>query len=85
MKRTEIKKTSDVLFAESCCFHNGSRAVNFYYKLIALINTGKKIEPQEYEEIKNIIRLEIQLEKQGIYNMKLPTKRSLEPFLDNDF
>lgn len=85
MKRTEIKKTSDVLFAESCCFHNGSRAVNFYYKLIALINTGKKIEPQEYEEIKNIIRLEIQLEKQGIYNMKLPTKRSLEPFLNNDF
>lgn len=85
MERTRIDKPINELFIESCCFHNGSRAVNFYYKWIALINTKKEIPTEEHEQIQHTVRLEIQLEKQGISNMKLPTKRSLEPFLNHDF
>lgn len=85
MKRKVIHKETDQLYIESCCFYNGSRAINIYYKLIALVNTGKVIPTEEQEQIQNTVRLETQLEKQGIYNMKLPTKRSIQPFLEKDF
>lgn len=85
MKRKVINKETDQLYIESCCFYNGSRAMNFYYKWIALINTGKEIPSNEQEKIQRTVRFEAQIEKQGIYNMKLPTKRSVEPFLEKDF
>ena len=85
MKRKVIHKDTDQLYIESCCFYNGSRAINIYYKLIALVNTGKVIPTEEQEQIQHTVRFEAQLEKQGIYNMKLPTKRSIEPFLEKDF
>lgn len=85
MKRTGIAKDIDSLYIESCCFSNGSRAFNIYHKWIALINTGKEIPTEEQEQIQRTVRLEAQIKKQGIYNMKLPTKRSIEPFLEKDF
>ena len=85
MKRTGIDKDIDSLYIESCCFSNGSRAFNIYHKWIALINTGKEIPTEEQEQIQRTVRLEAQIKKQGIYNMKLPTKRSVEPFLEKDF
>ena len=85
MKRAKINKPEEVLFIESCCFGNKSRRVNIYHKMIAMLNTGKEIEPEEFDTISRITRLEIQLEKSGICNMKLTTGRSLEPFLDKDF
>ena len=50
-----------------------------------MINTGKEIPTEEQEQIQRTVRLEAQIKKQGIYNMKLPTKRSIEPFLEKDF
>ena len=85
MERTKINKPAEVLYIESCCFGNRSRKVNIYSKLAAMVNTGRKIEPEEFETVNRIVRLEIQLEKSGICNMKLSSKRSLEPFLDKDF
>lgn len=85
MERTKINKPAEVLYIESCCFGNRSRKVNIYHKIIAMVNTGKEIEPEEFETVNRIVRLEIQLEKSGICNMKLSSKRSLEPFLDKDF
>lgn len=85
MKRKEIDKPKDQLYIESCCFYNGSRAINIYHKWIALINTGKEVSIEEQERIQHTVRAEIQLEKRGIYNMKLPTKRSIKPFLEKDF
>lgn len=85
MERTKINKPAEVLYIESCCFGNRSRKVNIYHKMIAMVNTGRKIETEEFETVNRIVRLEIQLEKSGICNMKLSSKRSLEPFLDRDF
>lgn len=85
MKRKPIHKEIDQLYVESCCFYNKSRAINIYYKWIALVNTGKTAPQEEQERIKRTVRAEIQLQKNGIYNMKLPTKRSIEPFLEKAF
>lgn len=85
MERIKINKPAEILYTESCCFGNKSRRVNIYNKLIAMLNTGREIGTVEFETVSHIVRLEIQLEKSGICNMKLPTQRSLEPFLDKDF
>lgn len=85
MERTKINKPAETLYIESCCFQNKSRRVNVYYKLIAVVNTGREIDADEFEIVSRTVRLEIQLEKSGICNMKLSSKRSLEPFLDKDF
>jgi len=85
MKRKVIHKETDILYIESCCFYNGSRAISIYYKWIALINAGKEIPTEEQEQIQKTVRLEVQINKNGINNMKLETKRSIEPFLENDF
>ena len=85
MKRKAIKKPTEQLYIESCCFSNKSRAINIYHKLIALINTGKEIPAEEMERISATVRTEAQLEKRGIYNLKLPTKRAVEPFLEKEF
>lgn len=85
MERTKINKPEETLYIESCCFGNKSRKVNVYHKMIALANMGRKIETEEFETVNRIVRLEIQLEKSGICNLKLSSKRSLEPFLDKDF
>ncbi len=85
MHRTKINKPAKELYSESCCFQNKSRRINIYSKIVAMLNTGKEIGTGEFEIVSRIVRLEIQLEKQGIYNMKLDTGRSLQPFLDKDF
>lgn len=85
MKRTVIHKSTDELFIESCCFHNGSRKINIYHKWIAMMNTGKAIDPEEEERTQRTVRFEVQVGKRGIYSMKLPTKRSIEPFMAKDF
>lgn len=85
MKRKVIRKETDSLYIESCCFYNHSRAFNIYHKWIALVNIGKEIPTEEQEQIQHTVRMETQLEKQGVYNMKLPTKRSIQPFLEKDF
>lgn len=85
MERTKINKPAKQQYTESCCFQNKSRRVNIYHKWIAAENTGRKIDVDEYETVMRTVRLEIQIEKSGISNMKLPTKRSLEPFLDRNF
>lgn len=85
MKRKIINKKTEQLYIESCCFSNGSRAINIYHKWIALVNLGKEMPIEEQERIQHTVRLEVQLEKRGIYNMKLPTKRSIQPFLEKDF
>lgn len=85
MKRKPIRKNIDTLYIESCCFSNDSREINIYHKFIELINNNKAIPPSEEERILYIVRFEMQIGKRGIYNMKLPTKRSIEPFLEKDF
>jgi hypothetical protein len=85
MERKPIRKDRDMLYIESCCFSNGSREINIYHKFIELINNHKMIPSPEEERIQRTVRLEIQIRKRGIYNMKLPTKRSIKPFLEKDF
>lgn len=85
MERAKINKPVETLYMESCYFGNKSRQVNIYHKMIAMVNTSRKIDTDEFESISRTVRLEIQLEKSGICNMKLSSKRSLEPFLDKDF
>lgn len=85
MERTKINKPAERLYLESCCFGNKSRRVNVYHKMIAVVNTGREIDTDEFDTVSRTVRLEIQLEKSGICNMKLPSKRSLEPFLDKGF
>lgn len=87
MKRKPIKKNTDTLYFESCCFCSGSREFNIYSKWSAMKNTEKYIGPEEEERIMNTVRMEIQIKKKGISYMatKLPTKRELETFLQKDF
>lgn len=85
MKRKVIQKETGRVYIESCCFYNGSRTINIYHKWIALINTGKPIPTEEQKRVQHTVRLETQVKKRGIYNMKLPTKRSIKPFLEQDF
>ena len=87
MKRKTIQKDIDVLYFESCCFCSSSREINFYYKWIAMINTGREMVAEEEERIKHTVRFEIQIKKKGIEYLatKLPTKKSMQKFLENDF
>lgn len=87
MERKPIKKDPNTLYFESCCFASKSREFNFYSKHKAMLNTGKKINPLEEERIKHTFRCEIQIKKRGIIYLakKLPTKKSIHPFLDNNF
>lgn len=63
MKRIKINKPVNTVYTESCYFRNKSRRVNIYYKLAAMLNTDREIDAKEFEEVKHIVRLEIQLEK----------------------
>lgn len=85
MERKPIRKDRDLLYIESCCFFNGSREINIYHKFIELVNNHKVIPSPEEERIQHTVRLEMQIRKRGIYNMKLATKRSIQPFLEKDF
>ena len=85
MKRKAIHKKIDDLYIESCCFYNGSRSIIVYHKWVELINNHKRIMPEEEECLQHTVRVEVQFEKKGIYNMKLPTKRSIRPFLEQSF
>lgn len=85
MKRKAIHKKIDDLYIESCCFYNSSRRINVYHKWIEIINNHKSIVPEEEECLQHTVRVEVQIEKKGIYNMKLPTKRSIRPFLEQSF
>lgn len=85
MKRKMIHKKIDELYIESCTFYNHSRSINIYHKWIEMINNHKTILPEEEQRIQSTVRFEIQIEKKGIYNLKLPTKRSIAAFLEQDF
>lgn len=87
MKRKRINKPKEILFFESCCFGSASRAFNLYYKWAAITNNEVVVSIEDEERARNILRLEIQIKKNGIYNLarKLPTKRAITPFLDKDF
>ena len=85
MKRKVIHKRPEQLYHESCCFCNRSRGINLYYKKSAIMNLGQEIRPEEQERIERLVRFEIQAEKRAIYNMKLSTRRSLQPFLEYQF
>jgi len=85
MKRKVIHKQPEQLYHESCCFCNGSRGINLYYKKSAMVNMGHEIAPEERERIERLVRFEVQVKKRGIYNMKLPTRRLLNPLLDHNF
>ena len=50
-----------------------------------MVNLGHEILPEEREQIERLVRFEGQVKKRGIYNMKLPTRRSLKPFLEYQF
>lgn len=85
MERKAVHKEIDKLYHESCCFCNGSRGINIYHKMSAMLNTGQEILTEERERIEHLIRFEVQVKKRGIYGMKLPTQRSLKPFLEREF
>lgn len=85
MKRKPIPKDPNILYFESCCFCSASREINLYYKYAEIKNKGKEVPPEELERIQKTVRMEVQVKKKGIYNMKLSTKRSIQPFLDYEF
>lgn len=87
MKRKRITKDPNILYFESCCFASGAREFNLYDKWIALVNTGNYIYVEDENKLRHTLRLEIQIKKKGVAYMatKLPTKRSIEPFLEKDF
>ena len=72
---------------ESCYFRSKSRTVNIYFKLVEINNNHKIIDEDTLEKIEHMIRIEIQINKKGIYNLNRnkQDKRSLENFLDNNF
>ena len=87
MKRKTIEKDLDILYFESCCFKSGSREINFYYKYVAIVNTGQNVSEADGQKARNTFRAEIQIEKRGIsyLSQKLPTKKEIQPFLEEDF
>lgn len=87
MKPVKIKKDRYLLMTESCYFRSKSRTVNIYFKLVEINNNHKIIDEDTLEKIEHMIRIEIQINKKGIYNLNRnkQDKRSLENFLDNNF
>mgnify|MGYP007025228248 CR=1 FL=1 len=49
------------------------------------MNNGRVVPPEEEVILKNIFRIEVQISKKGIYNLRLPTGREIRPFLDESF
>lgn len=87
MKRKPIEKDVDTLYFESCCFKSGSREINFYYKYAAIVNTKQNVREEESARARHTFRVEVQIEKRGVSYLaqKLPTKRAMQPFLEDDF
>lgn len=87
MKPVKIKKNKYQLMSESCYFRSKSRTINIYFKLVEINNNQKIIDKNTLDKIENMIRIEIQIGKKGIYNLNRNEleKRSLEKFLDADF
>lgn len=87
MKPIKIKKDKYQFMTESCYFRNKSRTINFYIKLAERNNNNKIIDDDTLDKIENMIRIEIQINRKGIYNLNRnkQDKRSLENFLDNNF
>lgn len=71
---------------ESCYFKSKSRRINIYRKLPEMETHGA-VPVEERETLGSLVRVEIQVGKRAIYNMKgLPEdKRNLENFLNPDF
>lgn len=63
MKPIKIHKNKYQLMTESCYFRSGSRTVNIYFKLVEINNNLKILDENTLEEIQNMIRVEIQIEK----------------------
>lgn len=87
MEPVKINKGTYQLMSESCYFRSKSRTINIYYKLMEINNNHKVIDEDTLDKISNMIRIEIQVKKKGIYNLNRneQNKRSLERFLDADF
>lgn len=89
MIRKPIKKEREILNKESCCFANQLRGFNIYSKWRAIINCNKnvKISYEERKQLKQTVRIEIQIMKKHILNSKLkfPDQRRINPFLDKNF
>lgn len=87
MKRKRINKPKEILYFESCCFGSDSRAFNLYCKWAAITNNNVVVSAEDEARARNTLRLEVQIKKNGIYNMarRLQTKRAITKFLEKDF
>lgn len=87
MKRKNIKKPRDILYFESCCFCSKSREFNIYFKMSDVINNNTKLSEDEMKFIERVLRVEIQILKQGIKSKarKMETKRSIKPYFNYEF
>lgn len=85
MARKPIPKSRDISDFESCYFGSKSRTINAYVKWAEIVNNGRVVPPEEEVILKNIFRIEVQISKKGIYNLRLPTGREIRPFLDESF
>jgi len=85
MTRKPIAKNRDISDFESCYFGNKSRTINGYVKWAEIVNNKRIVLPEEEAILKNAFRVEMQILKKGIYNLRLPTGREIRPFLDENF
>ena len=85
MTRKPIAKSRDISDFESCYFGSKSRTINAYVKWAEIVNNGRIVPPEEEGILKNTFRIEAQISKKGIYNLRLPTGREIRPFLDESF
>ena len=85
MTRKPMPKSRDISDFESCYFGSKSRTVNAYVKWAEIVNNGRIVPPEEEAILKNTFRVEVQISKKGIYNLRLPTGREIRPFLDENF
>ena len=85
MTRKPMPKSRDISDFESCYFGSKSRTINAYVKWAEIVNNGRVVPPEEEIILKSTFRVEVQISKKGIYNLRLPTGREIRPFLDENF
>jgi len=87
MERVKIQKLKETLYYESCYFSSKSRTVNIYLKKASVENKGEAISEGLEGILARMLRLEIQIKRQGIKNMarKLEHGRQLRSFSDLGF
>lgn len=87
MVRKQINKSKEILYFESCYFLSKSRTVNIYFKRAAILNTGGTIEGNMQEILSKMLRIEIQIKRQGVKNLSRKKKngRQFSNFLNSQF